>query len=526
MAEIKKSNGHIVIDYMARDYGSLLQSMRGLIPDKLPDWKDYESEADFGNVLLELFAHMGDILSYYQDRIANESFLGTAQTRRSIIHHLKLIGYRLSTATPASTALTMTVPLTCNDTITIVKGNAFATKSQKDKPSVRFEYVADQPLTINCGELSKNPVKNKKYFEGIPVEEGRLVHNEFLGTSDGTPNQRFVLSHQGLILRSLGIGAEINKDIIVLTKLANTIEEWTLQESLAFSREEQKNYTIEIDENERATIIFGDGALGAIPPNGTEIIATYRVGGGLKGNVPAKSIQTIVDAPQLSLIGAKIENPTSATGGSERESIEHAVKHAPNVFRSFKRSVTADDYKAIALDFNGVGKVRAEAMNWNTVTLFVAPEGGGSVSDILRANLLAYFEDKRPLSTIIEIEDADYVKIYITAEVGVESYYAKDEVREKVYNAVSSLLAFNNVKFGDTVYLSKFYEAIEKIEGVKYVTIKQFTRNYKEKEEIEKDGIIELGVNEIPRIPNDPEDDQNYARGIYISSLVGGIGGT
>ena len=98
MADLQKVDGQTVIDYMARDYDSLLLAMREMIPTKLPEWKDYESPADFGNVLLQLFAHMGDILSYYQDRLANESFLGTAQTRYSIIHHLRLIGYRLATA--------------------------------------------------------------------------------------------------------------------------------------------------------------------------------------------------------------------------------------------------------------------------------------------------------------------------------------------------------------------------------------------------------------------------------------------
>ena len=79
MAEIKQINGSPVVDYMARDYESLLQAMYALVPSKLPEWKDFANEADFGNVLLELFAQMGDILSYYQDRVANESFLGTAR---------------------------------------------------------------------------------------------------------------------------------------------------------------------------------------------------------------------------------------------------------------------------------------------------------------------------------------------------------------------------------------------------------------------------------------------------------------
>ena len=63
-------------------------------PGEAAGVEGFTNEADFGNVLLQLFAHMGDILSYYQDRVANESFLGTARTRRSVIEHLRLIGYQ------------------------------------------------------------------------------------------------------------------------------------------------------------------------------------------------------------------------------------------------------------------------------------------------------------------------------------------------------------------------------------------------------------------------------------------------
>lgn len=532
MAEIKQVNGRTSIDYMARDYDSLLRSMRDLVPDKLPEWKDFESEADFGNVLLQLFAHMGDILSYYQDRVANESFLGTAQTRRSIIQHLRLIGYQLATAAPASAALTLIVPVTATVTLTINKGDAFATKSKKDKPSVRFEYTRESPLTIDCATLPIDPVTNKKYYglpinpdipqtsQGIPVEEGRLVKDEVLGISDGTPNQRFPLAHSGLILRSRVQAKQVNKDIILLTELAGVIDDWVLQESLAFSREGQRDFVIEIDEEDRGTIIFGDGAFGAIPTGGSLIKTTYRVGGGLAGNVAADTIQTIVNAPQLALLGAIVTNRRApATGGADRESIEHAVQHAPAVFRSLKRAVTAEDYKALALDFKGVGKVRAEAANWNTVTLFVAPEGGGLVSDVLEANLLAYFEDKRALSTIIKIEDVDYKKIYVTAaKIGVKSYYSQEEIKAQVQAAVGNLLAFDNVDFGQPIYLSKFFEAIEAIEGVEFVTISEFRRDGSLPLTIESLGIITLGSNEIPTIP----DDLAYVGGINIMVLEGG----
>ena len=181
MAELKQVNGRLVIDYMARDAGSFLRSMRALIPEKLPEWTDFESEADFGNVLLELFAHMGDILSYYQDRVANESFLGTAQERRSVIQHLRLIGYTLSTAAPASATLTLSVPATVTDVITIRRGDAFASTGQRDKPSVRFEYAREQPLTINCGEIPPILRPTERSMSAFRSRKGGSSKRKFSG---------------------------------------------------------------------------------------------------------------------------------------------------------------------------------------------------------------------------------------------------------------------------------------------------------------------------------------------------------
>jgi len=523
--EIKTGANGKLIDYMARDYESLLANMRKVIPDLMPDWTEYEKETDFGNVLLQLFAHMGDILSFYQDRMINESFLATAKERRSIIQHLQLIGYRLSTATPAATILTLEINDTVNDIVQISKGDAFATKSSKAQSSVRFEYIGAN-YSLDCSTLAIDATTNKKYFD-IAVEEGKLIKADVVGTSDGTANQRFQMNFKGMIMRSLGSSGEVNQDIKVWTDLGGVIDEdWTLQESLAFSREDAQDFIIEIDEFDQATLVFGGKGFGAVVPAGATIYVDYRIGGGRFGNVAANSISTIADAPGLNLIGAKVYNKQPATGGSDRESIQHAIEHAPGVFRSFKRAVTRQDYEELALRFNGVGKVRAELVNWNRVTLYVAPQGGGMVSDILASNLLAYFEDKRPLSTLIEIEDVDYVKIYVTARVGVESYYSKSEMQSKVEKAVAKILSFDEVRFGMAIYLSKFYEAIEDIEGVTFVTITQFSRSGTAGEDDEQ-GVIILRPNEVPRIPGiaveDSSEDLEYINGLKIDGeIVGG----
>ena len=80
------------IDYTSRDYTALVSDLLTLIPSYLPEWTD-RSPGDFGIVLIELFAYVGDILNFYNDRIANESFIATAQQRQSVLNLASLLDY-------------------------------------------------------------------------------------------------------------------------------------------------------------------------------------------------------------------------------------------------------------------------------------------------------------------------------------------------------------------------------------------------------------------------------------------------
>ena len=194
MATINLVGSRQVIDYLARDYASFRRALVDLIPSKLPEWTD-RSEADFGVVLIELFAYMADILSYYQDRIANEAFLATAQERRSVIQHLRLIGYEMVPATPATAALSVIVANNRNDTIEIRRGDQFATATTKDRPSVTFEYVDPKPLVIDLSTLAHDSATNP---DGSPING-----NSNLGHSlEGPPGQH----KKGIIGRLLTDG--------------------------------------------------------------------------------------------------------------------------------------------------------------------------------------------------------------------------------------------------------------------------------------------------------------------------------
>jgi hypothetical protein len=60
------------------------------------------------------------------------------------------------------------------------------------------------------------------------------------------------------------------------------------------------------------------------------------------------------------------------------------------------------------------------------------------------------------LTQIIEVADVDPVPIFVTAEVGIESYFVTEDVVAAIQGAAGRLLAFDKVDFGETVYLSRF----------------------------------------------------------------------
>ncbi len=80
------------IDYLSKDYESFRRLMLDRLATTLPAWTE-RTPADLGVALVELLAHVGDLLSYEQDAVATESYLGTARRRTAVRRHARLLGY-------------------------------------------------------------------------------------------------------------------------------------------------------------------------------------------------------------------------------------------------------------------------------------------------------------------------------------------------------------------------------------------------------------------------------------------------
>jgi predicted phage baseplate assembly protein len=88
---------------------------------------------------------------------------------------------------------------------------------------------------------------------------------------------------------------------------------------------------------------------GAIPPSGAAITAlTYRyVVGGTSGNVGGGAI-TSLRTPVAGITG--VTNLAASTGAADQQSIDDAMRLAPESIKARDRAVTADDYEFLAAE--------------------------------------------------------------------------------------------------------------------------------------------------------------------------------
>ena len=84
----------VPIKYTSRDFDSIKSSLVDYVKRYYPEtFRDF-SEASFGALMLDTVAYVGDVLSFYLDYQANESFLDTATEYDNILKLGKQLGYK------------------------------------------------------------------------------------------------------------------------------------------------------------------------------------------------------------------------------------------------------------------------------------------------------------------------------------------------------------------------------------------------------------------------------------------------
>jgi predicted phage baseplate assembly protein len=317
--------------------------------------------------------------------------------------------------------------------------------------------------------------------------------------------------------------------------LTQMLEGWSPQLDLLNSQPDDPYYVVEIDNDGRAQLRFGNGELGRLPEAGSSFFATYRVGNGVAGNVGAEAISHLVlRDTTISGLAVHVRNPLPAVGGTDPEPMAEVKLFAPTAFRKqLQRAITADDYAQLAQrDFKDKAQRAAARLSWTgswyQVQVAVDPLGSQEASPPLLADIQQRLELYRRIGHDLTVLPARYISLDIEMTVCVLPHYLRGHVEAELRDVFSNRLLPNgrrglfhpdNLTFGEGVYLSRLVAAAQAVQGVESVKVTKLERLDEGDHGELAQGVLKLGALEVARLDNDPSFPEH---GRLVLNMEGG----
>jgi predicted phage baseplate assembly protein len=338
----------------------------------------------------------------------------------------------------------------------------------------------------------------------VPATHAVIVENEFLGTSNGEPNQSYQLEYAPLLTLLE------DESVLVEEKKHGDVSfvPWTCVPDFAHSDRFDRHFTVDTATGE---VQFGpavrqpDGTVrqyGRVPEAGRDIQFTrYRYGGGVKGNVPVDSLRVLTTS--LAYV-SRVTNLRRAAGGRDPETMEEVQARARRELRAQLRAVTAEDYEHLAKGASrSVARVKANAPRAGsslvpgTVEVLIVP----SVSDALRSDDISrlqvdeglaktvqdHLDQHRLLTTILRIAEPNYIGIKVYAQIVPSEFSRPEVVIARVRDILRTFLSplplvedpmqhddlmdasWEGWPFGRDLFVAEIFSLIQRVPGVKHV---------------------------------------------------------
>lgn len=294
---------------------------------------------------------------------------------------------------------------------------------------------------------------------------------------------------------------------------------WEPRLDLLGSGPDDFHYVVEVDNEARAWLRFGDGELGRRPEANHRFEAAYRVGNGPAGNVGAESISHVVLEDLLSGVQLRARNPLPAAGGIAPEPIAEVKLFAPYAFRhELQRAITAEDYAAIVMrDFADQVQRAVAVLRWtgSAYRVLVAVDARGT--DDPEPELLQAIGDHlyhyRRIGHDVTVQPAGLVSLDIALDVCVDAHHLRGHVRRALLDLFGNrpladgsrgLFHPDNLTFGEGIHLSRLVAAAQAVPGVDSVSVTRLQRQFEAPAGELEAGLLPLGPLEVARLDNDP----------------------
>ncbi|MCU1682716.1 MAG: putative baseplate assembly protein [Amycolatopsis sp.] len=339
----------------------------------------------------------------------------------------------------------------------------------------------DAPVTTlflaNDLAYTYKPGTAKLYGNVVGATQGE-TRNEILGGGDaGRTGQTFPL-RQVLATSPLNWQASDNplgaEDSLVTR--VNGVR-WHETDGLVWPAPDEHSYVLASAADGSSSVQFGDGVHGARLPSGIEnVTATYRIGAGSSGNVPAGTITQLAAQP---LGVTAVTNPIAATGGADGDGPDDIRSTVPLRMLALDRLVSVRDHEDFTRARAGIGKASARKLRaggQEFVHVTIAGIGDVPIDPFsgLFSSLEVSLVEFGDLGVPVRVSLREHVLVVVRAGVKVLPDYSWDLVQPAVRDAVRTELGFTARGLGEAAYLSRVVSVMQAVEGVDYVDVDLF----------------------------------------------------
>ena len=327
----------------ALDFTNIKQNLKDYLKAQT-EFKDYNFEASGLSNILDVLAYNTHINGLTSNFAINESFLGTAQLRSSVVSLATGIGYVPDSKTSAQGTINISVDLSAVSGRPSTIALPAYTKFTATIDDVAYTFQTKEVYSATDTGSGVYTFKTSPGSSAIPIFEGTLKEKTFLvGASEDRFADAYIVPDLNIdtdtaIVRVYDSYASSSSAVYINITKANVLN----SNSTIYILKEAPNGFYQLS-------FGGGGALGKSPVAGNAITLQYISTGGKTGNLATSyTAQDTISVGGISY-NLTVSSPTISSGGDDRETIESIRKNAPFQYATQNRMVTPEDYTAIIL---------------------------------------------------------------------------------------------------------------------------------------------------------------------------------
>ena len=126
-------------NFTDKDFPALKKRLNALVKTLYPDWSD-EDVLNFGNMMLDAYAFVGDVINFYNDANYREAYIPTAQLLQSMIDLSDGMSVSLPLQERANVDLTFSIEGGYPIDIRVPKNTTFSTSGEN---SITFQTTSE-----------------------------------------------------------------------------------------------------------------------------------------------------------------------------------------------------------------------------------------------------------------------------------------------------------------------------------------------------------------------------------------------